>query len=210
MTVLICVWRRHLDVDLSHNSASIFPMSTITFVTGNKNKLKEVQQLLGEKVTNHALDLLEVQGTYEEIITHKAHGAAEAIKGPVMVEDTALEFEAWGELPGPYIKWFLANLGPDGISKMLEGFENKSANAVCTVGFCEGPGAEVKIFQGKTHGKIVPPRGPQTFGWDCTFQPDDYDLTYAEMTKDLKNSISHRGKAMGKFADYLMKLNTGS
>lgn len=179
-------------------------VSMITFVTGNANKLKEVQALLGADVTNKNVDLEEVQGSYEHIISHKALAAAEDIKGPVMVEDTALEFGAFGqELPGPYIKWFLKQLHPEGLVKLLAGFENKSATAVCTVGYCEGPGAPVRIFQGRTQGSAVTPRGPQTFGWDCIFEPEGYNQTYAEMPKDEKNKISHRGKAMKEFREFL-------
>ena len=176
----------------------------ITFVTGNKNKLAEVQALLGADLVSQDVDLVEVQGTYQEIIEHKAKSAADIIGGPVMVEDTALEFVAYGkELPGPYIKWFLKSLGPESLPAMLAGFDDKSAYAVCTVGYCEGPGQPVKMFQGKTAGSIVDSRGPTVFGWDSNFQPDGYDQTYAELDKSVKNSISHRGKAMAQFRQFL-------
>ncbi|CEI97725.1 Putative Inosine triphosphate pyrophosphatase [Rhizopus microsporus] len=85
---------------------------------------------------------------------------------------------------------------------MLAGFEDKSAVALCTFGYCEGPGHEPIIFEGKTTGKIVPARGPNTFGWDAIFQPDGYDQTYAEMDKEIKNSISHRSKALDELKKY--------
>lgn len=178
--------------------------SMITFVTGNKNKLAEVQALLGEHITNQNIDLDELQGSYEQIITHKLQAAAQVVKGPVMVEDTALEFDAFGkELPGPYIKWFLTELGPERLPRLLDGFENHQGSAVCTVGYCEGPNEPVHIFQGKTAGTIVNPRGPQTFGWDACFEPLGYSETYAEMEKVEKNKISHRGKAMADFRKFL-------
>lgn len=55
----------------------------------------------------------------------------------------------------------------------------------------------VKIFDGRTHGSIVPPRGPTNFGWDPVFEPASRDLTYAQMDKDDKNEISHRGRSLG-------------
>lgn len=61
-------------------------------------------------------------------------------------------------------KWFMQEVGHDGLNKMLVGFEDKSAQAVCTFAYCEGPGHEPIIFQGRTSGKIVPARGPTTFG----------------------------------------------
>jgi inosine triphosphate pyrophosphatase len=57
---------------------------------------------------------------------------------------------------------------------------------------CAGPDAEPITFAGRTDGKIVTARGPADFGWDPVFQPDGFDTTYAEMDKDLKNTISHR------------------
>lgn len=181
----------------------------ITFVTGNKNKLAEVQAILGDSITSQNIDLDELQGTYNQIITHKLQQAAEIVKGPVMVEDTALEFDALGqELPGPYIKWFLKQLGPEKLPRLLDGFDNRQGSAVCTVGYCDGPGSQVHIFQGKTAGTIVDPRGPQTFGWDACFEPLGYTETYAEMAKPEKNKISHRGKAMDKFKQFLSERNS--
>ena len=90
-----------------------------------------------------------------------------------------------------------------GLHKMLSGFEDKSAYALCTFAYCSGiTGESVKLFQGKTPGTIVEPRGPRDFGWDPCFQPADYEQTYAEMPKETKNSISHRGRALKELRDY--------
>lgn len=176
----------------------------LTFVTGNANKLLEVEKLLGADLNSHKVDLPEMQGSYQEIVSAKVAAAAEVVNGPVCVDDTSLEFEAFGkELPGPYIKWFLTELKPEGLVRMLAGFENKNANAVCSVGYCAGPGEKPVVFTAKVHGKIVDPRGPQNFGWDCIFQPDNYDQTYSEMDKALKNQISHRGKAFRVLKQHL-------
>jgi len=56
----------------------------------------------------------------------------------VIVEDTCLCFNACKGLPGPYVKWFLEKVGPEGLYKMLVGFEDKTAYAVCTFAFCQG------------------------------------------------------------------------
>ncbi|KAJ3282156.1 hypothetical protein HDU76_008767, partial [Blyttiomyces sp. JEL0837] len=61
-----------------------------------------------------------------------------------------------------------------------------------------GPGKEVKVFEGRTNGRIVDARGPKNFGWDPIFEPEGFGETYAEMDKELKNSISHRGRALEK------------
>jgi len=71
--------------------------------------------------------------------------------GPAITEDTALCFDALGGLPGPYIKWFLQGVGLEGLNRMLEGFPEKSAKAICTFAYCEGPDSEPILFQGITH-----------------------------------------------------------
>lgn len=85
---------------------------------------------------------------------------------------------------------------------MLAGFEDKSAYALCIFAYGE-PGKEIKLFTGRTNGKIVVPRGPQTFGWDACFKPDNFDQTYAELAKETKNTISHRYKAIEELRKYL-------
>jgi len=118
-----------------------------------------------------------------------------------VVEDTCLCFNALKGLPGPYIKWFLGAVGPDGLFKMLHGFDDHSAEAVATLAYTEGDG-QVQLFKGITKGTIVSPKGASGFGWDACFMPDGYDKTYGEMTSEEKNLISHRKKAVEAMRDY--------
>ncbi|KAK0512665.1 hypothetical protein JMJ35_004682 [Cladonia borealis] len=179
------------------------PLATLNFITGNKNKLAESQAILGSIIPlkSQSLDLAEIQGTIEEISKDKCRRAADIIGGPVLTEDTCLCFNALKELPGPYIKWFLQALGLEGLNKLLMAYEDKSAQAVCTFAYCEGPGHEVLIFEGRVNGKIVPARGSTTFGWDPIFEVEGE--TYAEMDKAKKNSLSHRALALTKLKDWL-------
>lgn len=182
----------------------------ITFVTGNAKKLEEVRQILGSsfrrELISRKLDLPELQGEVDEISIKKCKEAQRIVKGPVLVEDTCLCFNALKGLPGPYIKWFLEKLGPEGLYQMLAGFEDKSAEAICT--FAYHPGGEndeVILFQGRTYGEIVIPRGSRDFGWDPCFLPKGYRETYAEMPKTEKNKISHRFKALDLVREYFNK-----
>jgi inosine triphosphate pyrophosphatase len=77
----------------------------LNFITGNENKLAEVEAILGGYVllTSQALDLPEVQGTVEDVTLDKCRRAADATNGPVLVEDTCLCFNALKGLPGPYM-----------------------------------------------------------------------------------------------------------
>ncbi|XP_050373090.1 inosine triphosphate pyrophosphatase [Argentina anserina] len=170
----------------------------VTFVTGNAKKLEEVRAILGNSIPFNSLklDLPELQGEPEDISKEKARLAAIQVNGPVLVEDTCLCFNALKGLPGPYIKWFLQKIGHEGLNNMLMAYEDKSAYALCAFSFAIGPDAEPIAFLGKTPGKIVPARGPNDFGWDPIFQPEGYEQTYAEMSKEEKNKISHRYRAL--------------
>ncbi|XP_045129700.1 inosine triphosphate pyrophosphatase-like [Portunus trituberculatus] len=179
----------------------------LVFVTGNAKKLEEVRAILGDsfpfRLVSQKIDLPEYQGEADEVSRKKCEAAAELVKGPVIVEDTCLCFNALGGLPGPYIKWFLEKLGPTGLHKMLAGFEDKSAEAVCTFAYSSGDSKEeVLLFHGKTLGTIVEPRGDNNFGWDPCFQPKGYKETYAEMDSAIKNGISHRFRAVDALRDY--------
>lgn len=184
----------------------------LTFVTGNKKKLEEVKYIFSStsknlpfEITNQKIDLPELQGDDPvEIAKEKCKLAADQIQGPCFTEDTSLCFYALGGLPGPYIKWFLEKCGHDGLNKMLAGFNDNSAYAQTVFAFTLGPGCPVEVFDGRTEGKIVPPRGSLDFGWDPVFEPlEGNGKTYAEMTKDEKNAISHRGRSLAKLSTYL-------
>ncbi|KAM7541197.1 hypothetical protein Aperf_G00000046103 [Anoplocephala perfoliata] len=185
----------------------------------NPNKLRETLQILGDKYSSLIrqvdVDLPEYQGSSpEEIARLKCQHAAELVGGPVLIEDTCLAFDALKGLPGPYIKWFLKAVGPEGLNKLLEGFrtqtsggvEGDSASAICTFAYMSGRGldTEAEILQGITRGRIVKPRGKSGFGWDPCFAPTEGGgLTYAEMSAETKNRISHRSKAVAKLRQFL-------
>ncbi|EIN11017.1 Ham1-like protein [Punctularia strigosozonata HHB-11173 SS5] len=184
----------------------------LIFVTGNANKLREVKAILSSggdpvEIDSKELDIPEVQGTTQEVALAKCKRAAELLGGPCITEDTALCFTALNGLPGPYIKYFLNELGHEGLNTLLDGFPTRSAHALCTFAYCAGPGSEPVLFEGKTDGKIVPARGLPTFGWDAVFEPEEGGgLTYAEMKSEDKNKISHRYRALEKLRAYLQTL----
>ena len=184
----------------------------ITFVTGNKKKLEEVKAIMagcGKDIVNAKIDLPELQGDPLYVSREKCLLAAKEIGGPVITEDTSLCFNALNGMPGPYIKWFLDKLGHEGLNSMLAGFDDKSAYAQTVVAYCEGPGMEVKLFDGRTAGRIVPARGAKDFGWDPIFEcgegneGESKGVTYAEMDKLVKNKVSHRGKAFEMLKDWI-------
>jgi len=150
--------------------------------------------------------LPELQGEPLVIATSKCRLASQEVGGAVLTEDTSLCFNALGGLPGPYIKWFLEQCGHEGLNKMLVGFDDKTAYAQTIFALTAGPNQEIHLFDGRTNGKIVPARGVNAFGWDPVFECVEGDAagkTYAEMSKEEKNAISHRANAMAKLQVYL-------
>ena len=125
---------------------------TLVFVTGNANKLREVKKIM-ENVVNiesRSMELPELQGDPMHIAVEKCRIAAKAVQGACIVEDTCLCFNALNGLPGPYIKWFLEKVGHDGLNKMLVGFEDKTAYALCTFTYSAGPDHAPVVFEGRT------------------------------------------------------------
>ena len=175
-------------------------MNNITFITGNNDKLREVERILGP-VDHVNYDLQEVQGNPEFIVKTKCLEAFKILKTPVLIEDTSLCFNALSNskvvLPGPYIKWF-QKLGLNTIVQLLDNFQDKTAYDLCIYAYCEIED-EVQLFIGKTSGKITSPRGNNGMGWDSIFQPDTCELTYAEMTNIEKDKYSSRSKALQSF-----------
>jgi inosine triphosphate pyrophosphatase len=175
----------------------------LSFVTSNENKRRELEVLLAEPLGRVTLDLEEIQtSVLGDITRHKLQEAFLQVKGPVIVEDTSLYFEAWNELPGPLVKWFLRSLGPDGLVKALEPFDNFRARAVCCMGYTED-GQALHLFLGEVPGLIVSPRGSREFGWDPIFQPEGFSQTFGEMSADDKHSVSMRARAARKLRKFL-------
>jgi inosine triphosphate pyrophosphatase len=181
----------------------------ITFVTGNMKKLEELKSILGNsfELDNDKIDLPELQGESEEVAIEKAKLAAIKIGGSILIEDTSLCFNALGGLPGVYIKWFYDKIGNNGLYKMLESFEDKTAYAQCIFTYCAGPGVEPITFVGRCNGRIVTSRGNGDFGWDAIFEPDGYDQTFAEIDLGVKNKISHRYNSLMKVKEFFEKIN---
>lgn len=187
----------------------------IYFVTGNAKKWEEVKAILGPHLPGilhqATLDLPEPQGSTTDIALAKCCYAAQTLQAAVITEDTALVFKDMNGMPGPYIKWFLDALGVEGLAKMAISYSNSEAppaQAICTMAFCTGPSEEPILFQGITEGSIAKPRGPLNFGWDPIFVPSPLIQTYAEMPKEVKNSVSHRYKALEMLTKHFEELKS--
>ncbi|KAL4439132.1 hypothetical protein ABPG74_008907 [Tetrahymena malaccensis] len=187
----------------------------ILLITGNKNKLDEFQSILSSSslsLTSIDIDLPEYQGSPLDIAKMKAKFAFNIVKKPLIIEDSSLCFNAFNGLPGPYIKWFLKELKPAGVVKMLAGYEDKSAYAQCIIAYMSEELEDPLCFIGQTPGLIAEP-SQILQGWNLNslwpFKPEGYSLTYQELPTDVKNKISHRSKAIHKMTEYFENLQEG-
>ncbi|MFA6969501.1 MAG: non-canonical purine NTP pyrophosphatase [Candidatus Paceibacterota bacterium] len=180
-------------------------MQKLTFITGNAGKAKYLSDYFHTPVEHVKLDLPEIQSLYlKNVVEDKADRAFTIIKSPVLVEDVSLTFTALKALPGPFIKWFLETLGNEGLCRLLDKFEDRSAVAEVQFGIADEIG--LYTFGGHMEGTIAEsPRGESGFGWDPIFIPKGYDKTWAEMTNDEKHATSMRKIALEKMSEFLNK-----
>ncbi len=176
----------------------------IYFITGNKNKLKEAQEII-PYIEGLSANLTEIQSLdSDEIIKHKLEEAKKLFPNKnLIVDDTSLYFECLNyKLPGPFIKFFLEVLKLDGLFNLVNYYKNNKAFVKCSIGlFIDG---KIEFFQSVVKGQIVQSRGETNFGWDPIFLPEGYDITYAEMENE-KNKISHRKLVLEQLKIYLEK-----
>ncbi len=168
-------------------------------VTSNPNKRLEAERILGRPIATVVLDLPEIQsGDLIEVLRAKASAAWQHLGRPVVVEETGLELECMNGFPGPLVKWMLAAVGDAGIARTATLVGNPAVVARCALMLKAGE--DEVIAEGSTAGRLVlPPRGDQGFGWDPVFEPEGEELTYAELGREVKDRIGHRGRAWRAF-----------
>lgn len=181
----------------------------IRFITGSPHKFAEVNAIIGD-LEHLKIDLPEIQGIDPKpIIEAKLLSAMCDLPDPLIVEDTSLFLECLPGLPGPLIKWFLKALGRDGLWRLADKYGLYGAEARTTIGYADGIGqisyfGQICYFEGSTFGRLVAPAGRSRFGWDPIFVPNGGDgRTYAQMSQEEKNALSHRGKAARELKRFL-------
>ncbi|MFT5849521.1 MAG: non-canonical purine NTP pyrophosphatase (RdgB/HAM1 family) [Patiriisocius sp.] len=154
-------------------------MKSLTFITGNESKARQLSVYLDRSVDHLKLDIPEIQSlNLEEVATEKAKTAYAILGTPVMVEDTALTFNSLNHLPGILIKWFLQSIGNEGLVKIITGYSNREALAETCFALCDENG--VQLFKEARKGSIAEvPRGKRVFGFDPIFTPEGSDRTWA-------------------------------
>ncbi len=187
----------------------------IVFATNNPHKLAEVREILGpgfELTTPAACgiteEIPETEPTLEGNARLKARYIHERTGLDCFADDTGLEVAALGGAPGVYSARYAGGPGHDSAANMacllrnMEGIADRRARfrtAVCLI-----EAGREHLFEGTVEGEItLAPAGCDGFGYDPVFRPEGRQCTFAEMSHEEKNAISHRGRAMQRLAAYL-------
>ena len=188
-------------------------MSFIVAATGNQHKLAEYAKLLADqdveiKSLNDFPGYTEPEengSTFEENAGIKAASASIYCSAPAFADDSGLEVEALDGRPGIHSSRYAAT-DAERIARLLgelEGKENRRARFVCVISIAFN-GEVLASFEGEVKGTILTePRGGNGFGYDPIFQPDGFDKSFAELSQDEKNHISHRARAYAKALEFV-------
>ena len=192
---------------------------TLCFATNNKHKLEEVVPLLKGSFDLLSLDqigctdeLPETQNTISGNSFQKAEFVYKHFNTACFADDTGLEVDALNGAPGVYSARYAGDhrSSDDNINLLLEnlkGNQNRKAR-FCTIITLIGLTPNPVFFEGIIEGVIINERkGSTGFGYDPVFVPKGYNLTFAEMTLDQKNTLSHRAIATKKLIEYLKNLS---
>ena len=189
-------------------------MKEIVFATNNAHKLQEVRQIVGDSYKVLSLsdidchdDIPETADTLQGNALIKARWVKEKYGYDCFADDTGLMVDALDGGPGVHTARY-AGLDCDpqkNVDKMLrelDGIADRNAHFSTVIALILN--GEEHTFEGRVDGRIATSRsGSAGFGYDPIFIPQGYEVTFAEMSADDKNAISHRGRAMQKLIDHL-------
>lgn len=193
----------------------------IIFATGNKNKLREIKEILGEdkydivtmKEAGIDIDIVEDGKTFEENSLIKSRAIAAIAKDAiVLADDSGLEIDALNKEPGIYSARYMGedtsyDIKNANLIERLDGVEkqDRSARFVCAVSAVFPDGKEA-VVRGTIEGYIGwEPMGENGFGYDPIFYLWDKDVSTASISPEEKNAISHRGQALRMIKEEILK-----
>ncbi len=190
----------------------------LVFATHNLHKLKEIEALLPEGIELLSLsdiecyeDIAETANTIEGNALIKAKYIKERYQYNVFADDTGLEVLALNNAPGVFSARYAGAEKSDKANielllKNMEGKEERKARFKTVIALCLD--SEIHTFEGIVEGTISTcPVGQNGFGYDPIFIPEGYKETFAELSAEEKNRISHRGKAFEKLLKFLNSTN---
>ena len=191
-------------------------MKKIVFATNNKHKLEEVRNIIGKYLEVLSLsdigcyeDIPETGATFEENAIQKALYIKQKYGYDCFADDSGLEVTALNNAPGVFSARYAGEPSNSqrNIEKLMCEMQDKKERSArfrtCIALLYDGM---EHIFEGCIEGNIIDTlRGNNGFGYDPLFIPAGYDITFAEMSSDEKNKISHRALATKKLVEYLLR-----
>ena len=194
-------------------------MNTIILASNNKHKIKEFKEMFKEDTIlslediGFNEDIIEDGKTFLENALIKAKTIHNYIKkrniqGIIIAEDSGLCVNSLNGEPGIYSARYAGGHGNDALNrkKLIEKLENKKdkrAYFICLIVKYDNDGS-YSYVEGKTYGNIInEEKGDKSFGYDCIFYSDELKKTFGEATKEEKNRVSHRGRAIRSLKDIL-------
>ncbi len=183
------------------------PNLSVYFVTKNRAKFLEATRIavtFGVRLKHLKIEKQEIQADkLSEIASFAAMQAANSSDCSVVSEDAGFFVDALRGFPGPYSSYVHGTLDISGILKLMKNVKQRGACFSAALAYCE-PGQRPVCFTGVVRGVVgKEARGAHGFGFDPIFIPLQGDgRTFAEMTTDEKNSLSHRAKAFAKFSKW--------
>ena len=191
-------------------------MNKIVIASGNAGKIKEFKSMLepagyeviSMKELDGAVEPEETGSTFHDNAIIKAKAIVDKFNIPAIADDSGLEIDAFDKKPGVYSARFLGHDTPYTeknaiILDRMKDVTNRSCRYVCAIAWCK-PNEEPIVFEDTVECEIAKEaKGNNGFGYDPIVYYPPMNKTMAEMTSDEKNSISHRGKAIRKFENFL-------
>ena len=179
--------------------------SELFFASSNNHKFEEVKRILtdqGLEINFSKINLEEIQSnSLSEIAKRKALDAFSKIQKPLIIEDDGIFIDSLNGFPGPYSSYVYDTIGNEGLMKLLENTESRSAKFVAVIAYCNGID-DLKLFESTISGKISLSIEDGGWGYDPIFIPDGETKTYANVSD--KDKFSHRSASLKKFSDWFM------
>lgn len=180
---------------------------TLHLITGNKDKLREAERILGMQLVSTHVELVEIQDRDPmKIAEHKVREAWNIVKEPVFVWDQAVYIDCLNDFPGPFIKWFWEQVTLEKICQIANFYNNDKIATETALAYFDGN--TVKIFTARTEGTMPQaPRGEKGWGWDPIFIPQGGTKTYAEMDEEEVLQFRTHRVTLEKLKNYLNEIN---
>ncbi len=184
----------------------------IYFVTTNENKFEEILKLFQSENVNYNLIQLNVEvneiqtNSIQEVASFKLNSIKGQVDGSYFIEDAGFFVDIpLNGFPGVYSSYVMKTIGNNGILRLIDDFEKTSAHFSSIIALYFKPLDKNLFFEGTIHGKISKTvRGERGFGFDPIFIPNSIsNKTFAEISTEEKNNISHRGQALKKLISFL-------